>query len=110
MTKLLIHLVAVAVFMVGSMAVSAGEPEAEATIVIALTTDDFDLPETDLSDLAIGDAKTIHTESGKTVDLLRTEEGVEVYVDGELLDLVHEGVHGDHHEKMIVIEKEIEIH
>ncbi len=147
MTKLLINLVAVAIFMAGAMTVTAGVPEDETTMVIALSTDDFDLPETDISHLAIGDAETIHTESGKTIDLLRTEEGVEIYVDGELLkpglgDL-HDGhavirhdvevicesegeceetvwvtdedgidpeAHhaGAHHEKIIVIEKEIE--
>jgi hypothetical protein len=105
MIKLLIHLVAVAVFMAGAMTVYAGEPETETMLVIALSTDDFDLPETDLSDLAIGDVKTMHTESGKTVDLLRTEDGVEVYVDGELLDLGHDGDHEDH----VTVHKHVEI-
>jgi hypothetical protein len=41
-------------------------------MVIALQTDDFELAETDISDLEIGDAETIYTESGKTIDLLRT--------------------------------------
>lgn len=55
--------------------------------VIAIKTDDFELMETDVSDLAIGEAETIVTESGKTVDILRTAEGMEIYVDGELLDI-----------------------
>lgn len=67
--------------------------------VVALKTDDFELHETDISDLAVGEAETVFTESGKTIDLLRTAEGVEIYVDGELLDTGPgglEGVHGEH--------------
>jgi hypothetical protein len=67
----------------------------EEKIVIALETDDFAIGETDLSHLAVGDAETIVTESGKTVDLLRTEDGIEVYVDGELIEAggAHEAKH-----------------
>ena len=63
-----------------------GETVVEEKIVIALETDDFAIEETDLSHLAVGDAETIVTESGRTVDLLRTEDGIEVYVDGELIE------------------------
>ena len=70
----------------------------EEKIVIAVSTDEFDLEETDLSHLAVGDAETIVTESGKTIDLLRTEDGVEIYIDGELLDVgMGDGeLHGSH--------------
>ena len=61
-------------------------------MLIALHTDDFDLHETDISHLAPGEVETIVTDSGRTIDLLRTEEGVEVYIDGELLDVG--GLHG----------------
>jgi hypothetical protein len=54
--------------------------------VIALKTSDFELAETDVSDLAIGESKTIVTDSGKTIDLLRTAEGMEIYVDGQQLN------------------------
>jgi hypothetical protein len=54
--------------------------------VIALKTDDFDLQETDISDLAVGDAKTVFTDGGKAIDLLRTDDGLEIYVDGVLQD------------------------
>ena len=59
----------------------------EEKIVIRVKTDDFELAETDISDLAVGESETIVTESGKTIDLLRTEDGVELYIDGELQDL-----------------------
>ncbi len=67
--------------------------------VIALKTDDFELVETDISDLAIGESETIVTDNGKTIDLLRTEDGVEVYVDGELLEMSFDSgsaVHAEH--------------
>jgi hypothetical protein len=74
----------------------------EEKMVIALKTDDFELQKTDISHLEVGDAETIVTESGKTIDLLRTEDGVEIYVDGELLE---PGARGDHE----MIHKRIEL-
>ena len=83
-------------------AVAGDEEVMTERFVIALKTDDFEIDETDLGHLGIGDAETIVTDSGKTIDLLRTEDGIEVYVDGELLDIP---MHGEHH----VIHEEIEI-
>ena len=40
-------------------------------MVIALKTDDFTLAETDVSSLAVGEAQTIETDSGKVIDILR---------------------------------------
>jgi len=70
--------------------------EKKEKIVVALETDAFELAETDVSDLAVGEAETIVTESGKTIDLLRTEDGIEIYVDGELLDIGN--LSGPHHD------------
>ncbi len=64
----------------------AGDKE---KMVIQLKTNDFEIAETDISDLAIGESETIVTENGRTIDLLRTAEGVEIYVDGELMDMPH---------------------
>ena len=100
----LILLLAVAVFTLGTASLSAGEDK----MVIALTTDDFELAETDVSDLEIGDSETIYTESGKTIDLLRTADGIEIYVDGELLELGldgEEGIHEGHH----VVHQHVEV-
>jgi hypothetical protein len=85
---------------------AGGDTEAdhEEKIVVALKTDGFELEETDLSDLAVGDAHTIHTGSGKTVDLLRTEDGIEVYVDGELMTS-----HGGDHSQHRIVHKHVEI-
>jgi hypothetical protein len=51
-------------------------------MVIALEADDFKLAETDISTLAIGEAQTIETDSGRIIDILRTSDGAEIYVDG----------------------------
>ncbi len=56
-------------------------------VVIALETDNFELAETDISTLTIGEAQTIETESGKIIDILRTSDGAEIYVDGKLLEI-----------------------
>ena len=83
-------------------------------MVIELKTNDFEMAETDISDLAIGESETIVTESGKTIDLLRTAEGVEVYVDGELLetpDMNNMELHGEGHgemHKLVIIECEVD--
>ena len=61
--------------------------ETREKMIIALQTDDFELAETDISSLAIGEAKTIETDSGKVIDILRTNDGAEIYVDGELLEM-----------------------
>lgn len=71
-------------------------------LIVALKTEHFEIPETDISHLAVGESETIVTEHGRTVDLLRTEDGVEVYLDGELLDIP---MHGEEQ----VIREEIEI-
>ncbi len=80
--------------------------ETEEKMVIALKTDQFELTETDISTLAIGEAQTIETDSGKVIDILRTVDGVEIYVDGELLDLNFndQGLHEEH-----MIRKHVEV-
>lgn len=101
-----IPLIAAGLFTLCAFSAQAGE-EADKTvaekIIIALETDAFSIEETDLSHLAVGDAETIITQSGKTVDMLRTEDGVEIYVDGELLDTggMHEGQHTVHRIEII---------
>ncbi len=92
-----------ALALLSSLSVQADPQE---KMVIALKTNDFELAETDISTLAIGEAQTIETESGKLIDILRTADGAEIYVDGELLemDLDHEGLHEEH-----MMKKHVEI-
>jgi len=81
----------------------AGEAVMDQKMVVALKTPHFEIAETDISHLAVGESETIVTDSGRTVDLLRTEDGVEVFLDGVKLDIPMEG---EEH----VIREEIEIH
>ena len=80
--------------------------ENEEKMIIALKADDFEMAETDISDLAIGESHTIETESGKVIDILRTEEGAEIYVDGELLEMDFGGdaLHEEH-----LMQKNVEV-
>ncbi len=109
--KHIIVYLAATIFIFSTLSLSAGgegEGAHEKKMVIALKTDEFNLPETDISHLEIGDAETIVTDSGQTIDLLRTEEGVEIYVDGELLEMGMDGdagIHGDHK----VVHKRVEV-
>jgi hypothetical protein len=88
---------------------SAGEDAAvhEKKMVVALKSDDFDLVQTDISHLGVGESEIIQTEDGRIIDLLRTTEGVEIYIDGELLDLASlhddDSVHKVMHREVKVI-------
>jgi hypothetical protein len=76
----------------------------EKKVMVAVKTDNVDLQEMDISHLQPGDSETIFTESGRTVDLLRTEDDVEIYIDGEMLD-VDAPQHGEHGNTHLVHER-----
>ena len=80
------------------LAASNIQAETEEKMIIALKTGDFELTETDISTLVVGESKTIETDSGKVIDILRTDDGVEVFVDGELLEMNFDNgnLHEDH--------------
>lgn len=61
--------------------------QAKEKMVIALKTSDFELTETDISSLAVGESQTIETGNGTLIDIIKTVDGAEIYVDGELLDM-----------------------
>ena len=75
--------------------------------VIKVGTSEADLIEADVSDLELGESRSFVTESGKTVDILKTPEGMEIYIDGERIDIgdasnLHHG-HTEGHERKVVI-------
>jgi len=86
-------------------------------MVIAVKSENFELTETDISSLTIGEAQTIETDSGKVIDILRTADGVELYIDGELLEMnfgedfdleeIHELHAGGEDHQVIMIRKKI---
>ncbi len=94
--------------------VLAGEqPLVEKTIILDITNDQVDLHQVDISDLTIGEAETIFTEDGKTVDILRTQDGFEIYVDGEELEIPmpdFTSLHRMHSADHIFIDTDIETH
>ena len=75
-------------------------------MIIDLETAEFHIEQLDISGLETGDVETIYTEDGKTIDVVRTDTGVDIFVDGEKLDLPGPGVHtmhADSHEARHVI-------
>jgi len=69
------------------LATSPVQAENEEKMVIKIETDSFSLGTTDISSLGVGEVKTIETESGEVIDILRTLDEIEIYVDGELIEL-----------------------
>lgn len=70
------------------MSPAAAELELHRTHVIKVQTDDAEVIEADVSHLQPGEAEMIVTENGTTVDLVRTDAGMEIWIDGELMDSV----------------------
>ena len=98
-------LIIAAFFSLTNTPVYAGEEPVvieEKKMIVQLKTDDVELYETDISHLEVGDAETIYTESGKRIDLLKSKDGVEIYIDGELLDIP---AHDEHR----VVHKHVEV-
>ena len=105
-----VYLLAAACSLTAGLAIAADDNvESARHVLIALHTDEFDLQETDISHLAVGESETIVTDSGQTIDLLRSGDGVEIYVDGELLDpglgwdAAVNGEHAGTHQRVEVI-------
>jgi len=88
------------------LATASVQAGSEEKIIIALKTGDLELFEIDASELAIGESQTIETDSGKVIDILRTADGAEIYIDGELLDMDMDGssLHEQH-----MVRKHVEI-
>lgn len=93
------------------LATSYVQSDTEEKFIIALKTGALELAQTDISSLAVGGSQTIKTDSGKVIDILRTSDGVEIYVDGELLDVsfIRDGLHEDglHQHHMMIKHTEI---
>jgi hypothetical protein len=98
------------VFLPAILMVSSALAGGQTEMLIEVKTDDFQLEQLDISHLEVGDSETIYTEDGTTVDILRAVHGVEIFIDGEKLDipsphdLEFTGDAQKHHEIMIEIE------
>ena len=105
---LLLTTIAIFAWPVSNAMAGGGHSAEQETVVIALSTDDFELAETDISDMEVGDAQTFTTDSGKRIDVLRTEHGAEIYVDGKLIEV---GSHGEDvlHEGHKVVNAHVEV-
>lgn len=72
--------------------VVAGDGSDEASEV-HWVSDDMDF---DMEDLAVGETRTIESESGKTVTITREEEGFSFDIDGKTVMMPDMGAHGTH--------------
>lgn len=82
------------------------------THLVRIAAGDSDIIEADISDLGLGESRSFVTESGRTVDILRVQEGIELYLDGELIEAgkLSAGL-DDHlalHEEVLTVECEAE--
>src|SRR5210317_532163 len=75
----------------------------------------------EIDDLEVGESKTITDDDGNEVTMTRTEDGVEIEVDGKNIELMHMGsgigadvlhekgakvvIHGEHESEDVTIEK-----
>lgn len=93
----------------GSVTALAGHQETK-TEVVALRTGEGELIEADVSGLTLGESRSYVTDSGSVVDIIRAAEGLEIWLDGELLEgpggqeAVHAHVERLHEEVMVECE------
>lgn len=79
-------------------------------MLIDIETDSIHIEELDISHLTSGDTETIYTEDGRVVDVMRTERGVEIFIDGEPLNMPffekasHPTDHHQSHQIMLTVE------
>jgi len=68
---------------------------AEETIMVKVKDGGANIETADLSDLAVGESQIIYTENGKEITMTRTDDGMEVLVDGEQIDTGDNVLHAD---------------
>ena len=54
-------------------------------VLLSVAANDIEITDLDVTHLEIGDAETVRSDDGKTIDVLRNANGYEIYIDGELL-------------------------
>lgn len=59
---------------------------AKETLMIEVQGDGIEIHKADLSHLAVGESEIIYTDSGKELTMTRTENGMEILLDGEKID------------------------
>ena len=79
-------------------------PEVHESIKIAVKTDDGIDETVNIENMEVGDSELITTESGREVLVSRTEDGLELDIDGKLIEvaLPHAGEEGSGHRMMIL--------
>jgi hypothetical protein len=79
-------------FLFGGAAFAGDQKE----MIIDLETEDFHIEQLNISDFETGDTETIYTDGGKTIDVVKTDAGADIFIDGEKLDLPDLDIHSLH--------------
>lgn len=82
----------------GLMVANFAFAEQNRQMIVDIETEDFNIDSLDISHLGTGDSETVYTEDGRTIDILRTANDIEIFIDGEKLDIP--SLHSEEHEFM----------
>ena len=114
------------VFLIATAAVAGEEREMKIEITVSGDGEEHKSFEwhgdgSEIDDLEVGESKTITDDDGNEVTMTRTEDGLEIEVDGKNIELMHMGsdidvdvmhdkgtnvvIHGDHESEDVTIEK-----
>ncbi len=83
--------------LVSTFSFAAGDPEAKHRIEIKIAADD-EMVTIDADDLKMGETRQSFTDSGKEVLVTRTEDGIQLEIDGKEIDV--DMPHGEGHHAM----------
>jgi hypothetical protein len=104
------------VFLIAAAAVASEGRETRIEIAVASEGDDAEIFEwhsadsgIDLSHLEVGQSETITNEDGRDVTVTRTEDGFDIAIDGENIDVMKIHGDGEHGDVMIKKTKNIKI-
>ena len=114
------------VFLIATAAVAGEEHKMKIEVAVsdegeAHKTFEWHGDGSEIDDLEVGESKTITDDDGNEVTMTRTEDGLEIEVDGKNIELMHMGsdidvdvlhdkgtnvvIHGDHESEDVTIEK-----
>lgn len=98
-----------AVSLFAGAAAFAGDSTVQRKHVVAIDTGSGAMSKLDISDLQVGEALETVSADGTAIDVLRTADGFELYLDGELQDAFGEALHAIDGEDAELYEIECEV-
>ena len=93
-------------FLLSSIAFAENQTE----ILIKVESEDVHVETMDISHLSTGDVETIYSEDGKTIDVMKTDTGIEIFIDGEKIELPSLDLNSSHEDSHKVKHITVSIH